>query len=154
MEGKTKIIVAYAVTLTLSAMAFITGGLVYLCYRSRSLRMFEWADRISAEAMVERLRSFAAIHPCDSDFVLFSLPDGLWVLSYVYLMSTVWKFDLHGHFLMISLIPLIAVISECSQAGGFFPGTFDIKDLTAYILSYAIGTGHCIFIKRKILNNN
>ena len=69
------------------------------------------------------------------DWLLFSLPDGLWVFSYVSLILLLWDNRLNGYnSFWVFLIPFLAIASEFGQLLGFVSGTFDITDLIFYIL--------------------
>lgn len=150
MEAKTRKIAIKVFTVFLGFIFFIIGGLIYLTYRSRSLRMFDWADKISANNIVNYLREFAEVHPCNSVFTKFSLPDGLWVISYVLIMSSLWDFKVKSNFIIISLIPFIAILSELLQLFKFIPGVFDIKDLIAYLAAYILGIVYSIICGKLI----
>ena len=113
--------------------------------------MFSWARYLSLESQVERLRIMMQPYSPSSEWIFFSLPDGLWVLSYVIMMAAIWKFQIREHGIMIGLIPAIAICSELLQALGLFPGTFDTSDLFTYIGSFLVGIIYCKIIKNKVL---
>ena len=76
-----------------------------------------------------------SIAPQFSQWFLFSLPDSLWVFSYVCLMFGIWKGVISPqNLLWIGTVPLIAIASEFGQLLGFVRGTFDIMDVLCYLL--------------------
>lgn len=143
--------IAQIISILLSIIIFFVGGIIYLAFRSESLLMFTWAKKLGLESQIEHLRIIMQPYYPSSEWMLFSLPDGLWVLSYVIMMSAVWKFQIREHWILIGLIPAIAICSELLQAIGVFPGTFDVSDLLTYIGSFLIGVFYCNINKNLVL---
>lgn len=64
---------------------FLTGGFIYLLYRSLTLRMFSWLKTLGLYQMVLSWReSLGLCHL--PNWVIYSLPDGLWMGAYLLLM--------------------------------------------------------------------
>jgi hypothetical protein len=62
--------------------------------------------------------------------VIYSLPNGLWVYSFVYSISLIWIHEKHIiKYFWITLVLILAIGSEIGQGIGFVPGTFDYIDL-------------------------
>ena len=143
--------IAQIISILFSLILFFIGGLIYLAFRSESLLMFSWARDIGIERLIDHLRIIMQPYYPSSEWILFSLPDGLWTLSYVILMGAIWKFQIREHRIMIGLIPTIAICSELLQAFGIFPGSFDVSDLLTYIGSLLIGVFYCKAINHFVL---
>lgn len=139
------------VSWVLSLASFLTGGLIYLAFRSETLLMFRWGEKLGLGNMITQIRSISADYLPLPQWVLFSLPDGLWVLSYVFAMAAIWVCDLTSHRFLFFLIPFIAIGSEILQSIGLVQGSFDWIDLFLYFLATIIGTFYCIIIKRAFL---
>ena len=75
MEGQIKL---RLFIILLSLLIFSIGGIIYLTLRSESLIMFRWCEIIYIKEYVDNIR-LPYILP---NWIVFSLPDGLWVLSY------------------------------------------------------------------------
>ena len=137
---KRQIIVGHFLTLSM-------GVLVYISFRQDTLKIFDWFDRVALSELVSRLRRFTL--PM-ADFLpnwfLYSVPDGLWLFSYLSILLVIWnnKISKHNVHWLLS-VPTIAIVSEIGQLLGIVPGTFDILDLTFYIG----GTGLPILIFTK-----
>ena len=61
----------------------IIGGILYVVFRTKSLRMFGWFEFIGFNSEISFLRKY--VSPLKSwlpSWVYFSLPDGLWVYSF------------------------------------------------------------------------
>lgn len=112
------------------------GGIIYLTFRKESLFMFYWFDSLGLSFFVDYLRDF--FHPYKSflpNWFLYSLPDGLWLYSFVYFFSYLWKNE--EPFLLISwslIGPAIAIGSEFGQFLQIFPGTYSSLDLLFYTI--------------------
>ncbi len=122
-------------------LAIITltfGGLIYICSRSEKLLMFHWFKWIKLYQIVYSLRSAGFTFP-DADWFRFSLPDGLWLFSYIFLMLEIWNHSITKYnFAWIICIPLIALLSEIFQLFGILSGTFDILDIIFYLVAIAL----------------
>lgn len=116
----------------LSFFSIFAGGLIYLGFRTQTLALFTWADWIGVSSFVQSWRSI-----CSSvdlpEWVRFSLPDGLWTLSFILLLDSIWMDIRNKRFIFYaSLLPGIAIILEFLQLIGFLNGTFDFMDLICY----------------------
>jgi len=114
----------------------LVGGLIYLLFRTSSLKMFEWYNTIGLGTFTNKLRvltlPFAYKIP---DWILYSLPDGLWIFSYISLILFIWQNKISKNSLFwILLIPFIAISSEIGQLFRIVPGTFDLTDIILYLI--------------------
>lgn len=135
------------VTWCISIVCFLAGGLIYLMFREEHLLMFDWFRAIGLSDFVLQLKNYGRSFGSIPDWIRFSLPDGLWVLSYVLAMSALWNFDIKSHWGKIGVIPVIAIISEYLQYFGVIGGGFDTRDLTFYCIATIIGFIYTILIK-------
>ena len=120
----------------LSIILVSIGGCIYLMQRTTGLLMFRIIDFLGLTDVVATLRAYAMQWP---EFVVFSLPGGLWSASYVLLADAVFA----GQSNLIrlswgSLIPMIGVVSELLQALGLCPGTADWQDAVCYGVPYVV----------------
>ena len=120
----------------LSIILVSIGGCIYLMQRTTGLLMFRIIDFLGLTDVVATLRAYAMQWP---EFVVFSLPGGLWSASYVLLADAVFA----GQSNLIrlswgSLIPMIGVVSELLQALGLCPGTADWQDAVCYGVPYMV----------------
>jgi hypothetical protein len=111
----------------------ILGGAIYICWRDPSLRMFEWFRLAGLGSIVSGIRQvalpYAVLFP---NWVLYSLPDALWVYAAIMFMDCIW---VRGERRSISRLfwlssgPLLAIAIELAQLARFAPGDFDPTDL-------------------------
>jgi hypothetical protein len=125
---KRQIIIGHLFTLLL-------GGLVYISFRQDTLKMFRWFDSINLSAVISELRLLTLpLSDHLPNWFLYSLPDGLWICSYLSVLLVVWDNVISKHNIhWLLLVPMIAIFSEIGQLFKIVPGTFDILDLIFYL---------------------
>lgn len=98
--------------------------------------MFKWISASDSKYDLEEIRIAAlSIRDLMPDWFLFSLPDGLWVFSYVSGLMMVWDNRLNRtNYFWIFIIPVLALGSELCQAFDAVPGTFDLMDVAFYLI--------------------
>lgn len=123
-----------------SFLTLLFGGLIYILFRTASLKMFSWYETIGFGGLTNELRKFTfQFSNRIPEWILFSLPDGLWIFSYVTLMLVIWRNSVSiKNVFWILIIPLLAIGSELGQLFGLIIGTFDFADLILYILGMTL----------------
>lgn len=116
------------------------GMSIYLMFRPETLIVFKWLSVFSLNGPVYDMRLFTLpLKPYVPGWVVFSLPDGLWVFSYVCFLFYLWNCKVNkDNLFWLILIPLIAVFSELGQIGGYVPGVFDPLDIFLYLLGASL----------------
>ena len=72
-------------------------------------------------------------HSCNlAPWVKYNLPDGLWMLSYLLFMESIWGNEKQLKWMFCIPIIAFAYIMEILQYKGCFPGTGDILDIVFY----------------------
>lgn len=126
-----------ALEITAAFLIFVVGGCIYIAFRSTTLRMFGWFDDLGLHDFILGVRSSSSsIHM--PEIIRFCIPDGLWTLSYILFMDAIWSPDVKRQLIFCCIIPLIGSLSEILQNFGFVKGTFDVVDLSCYIVPYII----------------
>ena len=128
-------------------LPIVFGGLIYLFLRD---------DSILLNQILRPQIHFIDLpikHSLPNWFV-FSLPDGLFVYSYVFFILDNWKGELNYLSISFSLfLPIILILIEFGQRSEIFSGTFDKLDLLFYILgvilSFTTSKGIKIWQKKK-----
>ncbi len=116
--------------------SILSGGLIYVLFRQDSLKMFSWFESVNLSNSIFEMRLFTLpLSIYLPDWFLYSLPDGLWLFSYVSFLLVVWGNVISKHNIhWVLLVPLIAIFSELGQLIKVIPGTFDVVDLCSYFL--------------------
>lgn len=116
----------------------LIGGFIYLTWRADSLLMFEWCRRLRIYPLVAILRHHFFAARCDlPEWMLYSLPDAMWVYAATALQLLIWRHhnSSFASWLWISIPPLLAVGGELGQLSGVLPGTFCLCDLALCLLA-------------------
>lgn len=115
----------------LSVLALILGATIYLFFRPTSPLFFKWIDCIGLGNCLHIARNyslnFTAYFP---NWVLYSLPDGLWAFAYALLILQFWMGKkTRISYIWISTIPLLIFGFEISQTINSVHGTFCWTDM-------------------------
>lgn len=129
-----------AFSIALCAMSL--GGATYLLFRPTSLLLFSWLEKINMLDYIDTARG--NINFSLPEWVIYSLPDGLWLLSYMLVIGAIWDFDLKHSAPALFFLPALALISELLQLPGIVPGTFDPGDILAYLLGITLAMVYII----------
>ena len=129
------------VKVILSFAILIIGGLIYVGFRDKSLLMFSWFEQLGVSGEVDAFRGLVNSEGVYG-WVKNSLPDGLWIFAYLFLVDAIWNGTKSiSSYIFIFSLPCFALLSEFLQYFGLFPGVFDWIDVASYsfaILLYVI----------------
>lgn len=114
-----------------SAVSLLSGAAIYLFFRPDGPIFFDWLNKIGLQESVESIRSNSMIwYPFLPEWMVFSLPNGLWAFSYSALIFFVWFNSTSKiKFFWIGTIPILVFGFELLQLTGSFPGTFCKQDI-------------------------
>ena len=113
----------------------IFGGMIYVIFGPEHLLMFRWFNSIGLDSHIEHLRSLygdISIYW----WIKYNIPAALWLFSYLFIIDSIWgkeKSNIYLYF--ISILPILAILSELLQAIKLIPGTFDYIDLVGYLIA-------------------
>lgn len=121
----------------IGTLPVIVGGLIYLTFRTDTLTMFDWFNKIGLADAVGLLRSNQHLQALTiPSWIKFSLPDALWLFSFNYVLLTLWNFNINSQSAFwLFLAPTIGLFSEIGQLIGVVPGTFDFVDLVLLLIA-------------------
>lgn len=117
------------------------GGLIYLGWRSGNLVMFQLLEKWGMSDHLTSIRNIGTSYSL-FEWVKYSLPDGLWLFSYMFLIDAIWHNEKKHilYYVFLWSLPIIAIASEILQYVEIVPGTFDIVDLLCYMMAIIIFT--------------
>ncbi|HSU14625.1 hypothetical protein [Longimicrobium sp.] len=122
------------------------GSAVYLLWRSPRLRVFRWMEAASLDGALASARAVVAGIRLPG-WMLFSLPDALWVYAFVACMALIWRGKpVRQAAFWIALGPALSLGSELAQLAGIVPGTFDPADFWLGALASAIPL-HLLYLR-------
>ena len=130
--------------------ALLFGSFIYISFRQDTLILFDWLREIGVFEFAAGYRHytlpFAENIP---NWILYSLPDGIWLFSYVSFVLIIWDNQISKQsFLWIFVVPILAICSEIGQLLNFVPGTFDLYDIYSYFFFFI--SALFIFVKKNI----
>lgn len=118
-----------------SILPLILGAFIYISFRSNSLLMFRWFNLLHLDFVVVYLRKNIYFHIAKlPSWLIYSLPDALWVYSLISTIFIIWGMDFLKMKFWLTISLLIAPLLEFLQFLKLFPGTFDIIDLLFYLI--------------------
>lgn len=104
----------------------IIGCLIYILYRTDTL--------LYNKLLGNLFTPIASPNTFLQRILVFSLPDGLWAMSYTMLIFHLRNDKTLKTLIWSIIIPIIGILSEISQYYSLIPGTFDIIDLIMYFI--------------------
>lgn len=123
--------------IALSIMFILIGGFIYLFFRPHTLKMFVWLRIINCEQIFQ-LKDYNQDLKF-IEFLIFSLPNGLWILSFLISIGLIWE-KYHIFFIIYSsFFTGISILFEFFQKFGLIPGTFDIADILVLLIFHILG---------------
>ena len=134
--------------IVLGVVFLMYGCAIYLLFRSKSLYIYQWCHSLGFANTIDALRKHVQNWDV-SDFVKFSLPDGLYSAAYLLIIDAIWHNDSRAvKYFILSLVPFVTISSELLQYVGLVKGTFDIHDLICYLIPPTIYI-ICIYNHKK-----
>ena len=120
--------------IVLGVVLLVFGSAIYLLFRSKSLYIYQWCALFGLSDMIDSLRY--SVHDWNiTDWIRYSLPDGLYCAAYILLIDAIWHDDFRIiKFFIISLVPFVTISNEILQYFGLVKGTFDEYDLICYMI--------------------
>ena len=125
----------------LSILALLSGGIIYILFRTSEPVFFNWISAFGLDNWLHFARnSSLSLTPLLPDWIVYSLPNGLWAFAYALLITAIWSGGKSWlkYFWMAS-IPILVLGYEILQYPGLMPGTFCIKDIALGIAGLTIG---------------
>ena len=136
------------VFLLVSIASLLAGIVMYLGFRTDSLLVFKWLSYVELSGSIEVMRTYTLPYSVRlPKWLIFSAPNGLWILSFSALMLTIWgRENLLAAVYWTATLWIVGITSEFLQAMDLLSGVFDIGDL----ISYTIGCfGIFLFVTRS-----
>lgn len=111
-------------------------GLMYISFRPDTLKMFHFFKVFGLLDYLEELQHNPARVPM---WMLYNLPDGIWLFAYSILIGAIWNFKIRDCWMFILVMPCICIPHEFLQGIGIMHGTYDPSDVLAYTLAIFAG---------------
>jgi len=145
MNRSTSIIFS-GITLTL-------GGLIYICFRSENLIMFQWFQFMGISKAINILRNSLSILYLPR-IIIYSLPDALWLYSLTVFIAMIWINERAYFFFWMIICAFLGLGHEIAQGLDILKGTFDYIDLFFLSASYSVAIIHSLLIIKSQNHEN
>jgi hypothetical protein len=127
---------------------FATGVLIYSLFRNADLVIYKLLKK--PDFLIGLYLHFP-VGNCLIDFAVYSVPDGLWLLSCILCLRALWLENTEVCGLYVFITCIVAAIFEVCQMFNVLPGTFDIFDLCAMgLAAFGEGVFYTSFLRRRI----
>ncbi|HUR31485.1 MAG TPA: hypothetical protein VMZ69_08620 [Saprospiraceae bacterium] len=122
MQNRWKVII-------ISTASLLLGALLYSATRSESIYLNQFVSQFGDGAVLRFFQKL--IHNTDiPEWIIYSLPDGLWMFALILLILMLWDFKLNkGSFLWVIIAFFLGILFEALQGLHIVRGTFDIIDI-------------------------
>lgn len=114
------------------------GILIYIFWRSPTLKIFVWLDVAGLSSEILRTRQW--VYPYGEvlpKWIIFSLPAALWMYAMVsWFQMALLPSDRQSRWIWLSAAFILGVGSEVGQLFQTIPGIFDSSDVTLYIIGW------------------
>lgn len=133
----------------------IIGGLVYLFWRPDSIAFLGWLNVIGLDRSLVHLRiQVAPLYIYLPEWVIYSLPNGLWAFSYAFIITALWWPTLTAlKYLWLATIPLVGLGYEVMQYLGIIPGVFCYTDLVLCFIGVVSGMTVAVKLNKPLAIN-
>lgn len=125
----------------LSTASLLLGGIIYLLFRPLKVLFFNWIRAVGLESQLNlvRLKSLP-ISRYLPDWVVYSLPNGLWAFAYALLITVIWSGSKSWlRYFWMASIPVLVLGYEFLQYARIIPGTFCVQDIIVGLAGLIIG---------------
>ena len=123
-------------TVAIAFTCIFMCGLMYISFRPDTLKMFHFFKVFGLLDYLDELQHNPARVPM---WMLYNLPDGIWLFAYSILIGAIWNFKIRDCWMFILVMPFICIPHEFLQGLGIMHGTYDPSDVLAYLLAIIVG---------------
>jgi hypothetical protein len=126
----------------LCTIALTAGEMIYLLFRPNEVLFFRWIRTLGFDSLISSFRQFShSLNQHLPEWVVYSLPNGLWAFAYALLITQIWTGSRSGfRYFWIASIPVLVLGFEILQFTGTIPGTFCFQDIALGIAGITIGS--------------
>lgn len=132
-------------------LPLVLGGLIYILFRGEEILMFYVFDWLGLSHFVQQLRTlFATSRQYLPEWVIFSLPNALWLYSMLSFWAEVWKNNFKVAKLLMYSSVVLSLLLELLQIKHWIPGTYSCVDIFFILISFFVFLlSHPIIINLK-----
>lgn len=140
-------------SLVFSVLSIFFAGMIYICFRSEHLVMFQWFDNFGILPTVYHLRNLVSTISVPN-FLIYSLPDALWVYSLTSIIAAIWINKKILLYIWLAFCGILSIGYEIAQYFHIIKGTYDNLDLAFLITFYLIALLQSLLIIKSQNHEN
>jgi hypothetical protein len=131
----------YKVTILLSVVALLFGGLIYIFLRPSEYLFFGLPKFFGLDKWINFNNQFSnSLYQILPDWFIYSLPNGLWAFVYSLLIAGIWwNTKSFIRYFWLGTIPILILGWEIFQLIKILPGTYSMGDIIFGILGIISG---------------
>ncbi len=119
----------------------LCGTLIYVGYRPTSLNYFSWFSELGlANNLLVVRKNISSLWPKPANWIVYSLPDGLWAYSFIFSIKLIWNEKQGGYWIWTFISYMIILLPEILQFNKILPGTYDIQDIALLLLGIILSS--------------
>lgn len=116
-------------------MCLFCGTLIYATTRSESIYLNQFLVQVAGRDILSSLQSVVENSRIPR-WIIYSLPDALWMWTLTILVLLIWDFKLHRKsILWVAGAVLAGILLEVLQGFNIGYGTFDVTDLVLILIA-------------------
>ena len=122
-------------------LAVFVGGFIYILFRPTEAGFLKWFGIVGTEDLLYAAREKSlSIYSFLPDWIVYSLPNGLWAFAYTIIVLRIWKGSnsIVKYFWFLS-IPVLVFGFELLQLTGNVQGTYCWSDMLWGALGIILG---------------
>jgi hypothetical protein len=129
----------------LALISFGIGANIYTDLRGYNFGLFQWVDNLFPFILLDTFGGWS-----DSSFVLYYLPDALWMYSFALVIMLIWglRWTKELRYWLVGAL-VIGLGYEELQLSSIVPGTFDIYDLIIILVAFGFSLFTLLLLKPK-----
>jgi hypothetical protein len=126
-------------------LPLIFGIFIYIAFRDTNIYLYY----IFKNETLKHIDIFNWISSFNiNSFIIYSLPDGLWVFLSTNIFLIIWNGDIVRHLFWVLLPLTIGILYEYMQYTGILSGTFDFYDIIIMFISAIVSLSFYYFWRK------
>ncbi len=126
----------------LAFVAILSGAVIYVSWRPDTIKVLILLESAGLKGFLESIRSYTKyVHHIIPEWIVYSLPNGLWAFSYALIISYIWGGE-RGSILKVFWLGSIIAVGlgyEFLQYLKVISGTFCFQDLLLCTIGIILG---------------
>ncbi len=124
--------------LTIAVLCLLAGAVIYFITRAENILINQWVAHIANGRVLHFFQGVVS-NKWVPDWIIYSLPDALWMLALTLFILMIWDFRIHRKSMPWLAVAVVAGTGlEMLQAFRLMRGTFDMTDFLFIFLAASI----------------